>query len=259
MKFNIWSELKVFTIILLTVFISMTVFTNAQMFVELIFNQPEQTDTNRNEQLAEASNINIDNNKILEQAENIDDILQDIQIDKASVNPNQIIEDKLKKDIKEFTFDFNTLPPENRLVIPKIGLDIPLIDSQFKNEVDFTNGNFDTELAKWAVKYPTTPDPWTNWNSLIFGHTSQERWKNNYYSTVFVHITKLEVGDIFEIIWEWKLYQYEVTEKQIVYPSAVNEIYSQFHNEYEDIITLMWCYPIGSSSKRILVMAKRIM
>lgn len=256
MKKNIFSELKVFTIILLTVFIWMTVFTNAQMFVELIFNSPEEMEASWTETLENSSNINIAKAQdIFQQTE---EILENTEINEDAINPDEEIENQLKKNIKEFTFDFNTLPPENRLIIPKIWLDIPLIDSQFKDEVDFTDWNFDTELSRWAVKYPTTPAPWTNWNSLIFGHTSQEIWKSNYYSTIFVHITELEAWDTFQIVWDGKLYEYEVTNKEIVYPSKVNEVYNQYHNEFEDFITLMWCYPIWSSSKRILVIAKRI-
>jgi hypothetical protein len=33
---------------------------------------------------------------------------------------------------------------------------------------DFTQGNFDEELNQGVVKYPTTPDPGTKGNSLIF-------------------------------------------------------------------------------------------
>jgi hypothetical protein len=47
-------------------------------------------------------------------------------------------EQELKNNLSEYNFDFNVLPPTNRIVITKINLDVPLIDSKYKNESDFT-------------------------------------------------------------------------------------------------------------------------
>jgi hypothetical protein len=56
-------------------------------------------------------------------------------IEKAtSLNTQQALRLKLKS----YDFDFNVLPPTDRLIISKINLDIPLVDSKYKNKVDFT-------------------------------------------------------------------------------------------------------------------------
>jgi len=55
-------------------------------------------------------------------------------------------EDFLKSKLSDYNFSFNTLPPVNKLVIPSIALDVTIVDSRFKDVVDFTNGNFDLEL-----------------------------------------------------------------------------------------------------------------
>ena len=143
-KFNPRSELKVFSIILLSVFLLMTVFTNAEMFAKVIFQQQEELVFDRSE--SEESNISIQHNITNQDFGNMDDNI-DENIDELLVNNKNIqeidlvaqMENELKNNVKQFTFDFNTLPPTNRIVIAKIGLDVPLVDSKFKNKVDFTD------------------------------------------------------------------------------------------------------------------------
>jgi hypothetical protein len=102
--------------------------------------------------------------------------------------------------MKDYSFDFNIIPPTNRLIIWKINLDVPIVDSKYKKESDFTQWNFDEELENWVVKYPTTPLPWKIWNTLIFGHTSQEWREKNPYWTVFSKIPNLVVWDEITVI-----------------------------------------------------------
>jgi LPXTG-site transpeptidase (sortase) family protein len=179
----------------------------------------------------------------------------DIELEKSTVWST---EDLLKKNMLDYSFDFNVLPPTNRIVINKINLDVPLIDSKYKNEVDFTQWNFNEELENGVVKYPTTPTPGQAWNTLIFGHTSQERWQKNPYGTVFSKIPNLAEWDIIMVIWEWKLYEYKVVEKTIVTPSKVDEQYQKYQSWWKDYITLMWCYPLWRTDKRMMITAERV-
>jgi hypothetical protein len=48
------------------------------------------------------------------------------------------LEQELRSNMKTYDFNFNLLPPTDRLIISKINLDVPLINSKYKNEVDFT-------------------------------------------------------------------------------------------------------------------------
>lgn len=74
-----------------------------------------------------------------------------------SISPST--ESILQERLKKYEFDFNTLPPTNRLIISSLGIDIPLVDSQYTDAKDFTIQNFDKELMNGVVKYPTTPAP----------------------------------------------------------------------------------------------------
>ena len=168
----------------------------------------------------------------------------------------ETIQNLLESKMKDYSFDFNVVPPTNRLIIWKINLDVPIVDSQYKRESDFTQWNFDSELENWVVKYPTTPAPWKMWNTLIFGHTSQEWREKNPYWTVFSKIPNLDLWDEVTVIRWWNLYKYKVIEKTIVYPKNVDSQYKKYKDW--DFLTLMWCYPIWRTDKRMMITAQRI-
>ncbi len=109
-----------------------------------------------------------------------------------------------------------------------------------------------------VVKYPTTATPGSQGNSLLFGHSSTERWKQNPYGIVFRNLPKLQVGQQFQIVWEGQLTTYEMVERKVVLPKEVANYYQQFHDKGESFVTLMGCYPIGSDAKRMMVVAKKI-
>ena len=56
------------------------------------------------------------------------------------------IDQLLRAGLHKYDFDFNLLPPTNRLVIPVINLDVPLVHTQMKDYAAFEEGSFDTEL-----------------------------------------------------------------------------------------------------------------
>jgi sortase (surface protein transpeptidase) len=90
---------------------------------------------------------------------------------------------------------------------------------------------------------------------LVFGHTSYYWWKKNPYGEVFANIAKLNEWDTIQLIWEWKLYDYDVISKSVHRPKFIADQYKKYTDwKY---ITLMWCYPIWMTSQRILVVAKQ--
>lgn len=169
------------------------------------------------------------------------------------VASKQKIEAQLQN--KDYDFSYSLVPPGNRLFIPAIWVDAPIIDINSVSEERLKHGQFDAELFSWVVKYPSTPEPWHKGNTLIFGHTSYYRWKKNPYGEVFAKIYDLKNWDVIKVAWKWQLYEYEIVESKVVKPSEVDATYMQYTNgEY---ITLMWCYPIGTDSRRWLIIAKR--
>ena len=254
---NVLKEIKIFVIMFVISFVWMLLFTNAELFFN-IWNQNDSQVINWDENTIQQDNSiativeesydkKVEIEKLIEKS--------DMEFEKSTTIS---IEDQLKENMLAYNFDFNVLPPTNRIVIKKINLDVPLVDSKYKDEVDFTQWNFNEELENWVVKYPTTPTPWQAWNTLIFGHTSQEWWQKNPYWTVFSKIPNLENWDVISVVWNWKLYEYKVVEKIIVTPGKVNEQYQKYQTQWKDFITLMWCYPLWRTDKRMMITAERI-
>lgn len=164
----------------------------------------------------------------------------------------------LQYNLNSYEFTFNLLPPTNRIIIPAINLDVPLVQTDISNYHSFDESTFDGDLENWVVKYPTTPNPWEWWNAFFFGHTSQEYWKNNPYWTVFRRIPQLKQNDKVQVIWDGVLYEYKVVETIVVKPKDVNDSYVNFWEKWKEYITLMWCYPIWRTDKRMMVFAEKI-
>lgn len=173
-----------------------------------------------------------------------------------SVNERNL-EDYLKISLASYTVDFNLLPPGNRIIIPSIWVDAPIVDIPYISPDKMADADFDDELYQWVVKYPFTPNPDRDWNLMLFWHTSYYWWRNNPYWEVFARIPRLKDWDIVQIIWGWKLYEYEVFTTVVRWPNAVGAEYEKYR-EWWRFLTLMGCYPIWSDAQRILVMAKQI-
>ncbi len=167
------------------------------------------------------------------------------------------LEDKLFSKNSNYDFTFNLKPPDNRIIIPSLGVDAPIVNIEYVNPQRMMNeGNFEEELYDWVVKYPFTPEPWEWGNTFIFGHTSYYWRKNNPYWEVFANMPDLSDGDKIKIMWEWNLHVYQVSNEEIMRPDKVTEFYN--NNKDEDAVTLMWCYPIGSDAQRILIQADKV-
>jgi hypothetical protein len=65
----------------------------------------------------------------------------------------------LQQNLDSYDFSFNLLPPTNRLIIPAINLDVPLVETSISNFDNVTETTFDPDLENGVVKYPTTPAP----------------------------------------------------------------------------------------------------
>ncbi len=71
-----------------------------------------------------------------------------------------VISNNLQENLNSYNLDFNTLPPTDRVIIPKINVNTPLLQSSFSKHIDsITKDDFDKDLYHGVVQYPTTPYP----------------------------------------------------------------------------------------------------
>lgn len=258
-------ELKGFSIFFLVVFIINSVFVNAQLYQEAIINVISELTWSTNSITDQNILGSFTNTSKQDTLIDQDTIQKKIQLDYITQTASTITTTKsndfiakditknnLQENLSSYNLDFNLLPPTDRVIIPSIDINTPLLQSSFNKHIDnITKEDFDKDLFRWVVQYPTTPGAGMGGNTLIFGHTSYESRKKNPYATIFSQLPKLKNGDNMQIIQNGKLYEYEVIGRSIVSPNKVNEEYLKYTNW--NYLTLLGCYPIWSDKQRILV------
>lgn len=129
------------------------------------------------------------------------------------------------------------VPKENRIVIPSIQLNEPILES---NSIDIINKG-----GTWRRPQSSTPDD--NSNTVIVGH----RYYGSNVST-FYHLDKVQVGQKLALYWNGQERLYEVTESKVVDPSAVD-----IEEPTQDKrLTIYTCTPIWTAKNRLVIIAK---
>ncbi len=150
-------------------------------------------------------------------------------------------------------------PLENRIVIPKMGQNIPIVgispQSLLKSDWDQLEKDIQTGLKDGVVHYPGTAEPGQLGNVFITGHSSYYFWDGGKYKDVFARLHDLEVGDEFTIFWEQDIYKYRIRERKVVPPEETS-VLKQPTNE--KIATLMTCTPIGTAKDRLILVAEQL-
>ncbi|MDX1535481.1 MAG: class E sortase [Candidatus Spechtbacterales bacterium] len=135
----------------------------------------------------------------------------------------------------------NMIPQGNTLVIPKIGVNISIIES--------TNAEWAWDRGAWRDPKTSTPD--NGGNTALSAH--RFRYRPPYQATFYL-LDKLENGDLVYIYWEGKKYTYRVNSEKIVDPSAT-EVLNPTDNS---IVTLITCHPLFSTESRLVITGELI-
>ena len=261
-KLSLRQEMRTFAIFFAAVFVIILVFTNLELFAysfRSIFEQEIHPSAPISTSL-----VSTDNNisSIVDTAQKNDIeiqwLLKNYQKDADANTLAPSTEETLQSHLMDYNFSFNTVPPVDRIIIPSLWLDVPIVTNENMEPVDFAKADIDKELDEWIVKYPTTPAPGEEGNTLLFGHTSYVVWKTNPYGTIFKDLPKLKDSTLIQILRDGKLFEYKVIDLFIVNPKQVAAQYMTYQNAGGSYITLMWCYPLGTDNKRIMVVAKLI-
>ena len=144
------------------------------------------------------------------------------------------------------------VPYENRIVIPKIAKNIPLIDVtetsvEWESEL---NNIFMKELEDGIVRYPWSAKPWELGNSFIFGHSSNFPWIEWDYNDVFSRLGQVEEWDIVVSYYNQKKLTFKIKEKKVIDPDDIS-ILKRDKNRKE--LTLMTCWPIWTTLNRLIL------
>lgn len=146
--------------------------------------------------------------------------------------------------------------PPNRLVIPKLNVNSPVVTMVWEYKED-SNGSVFTEWAVplnevgWHVNSTT---PGNGGNVVMSGH-------NNIGSEVFSSLELLEPGDEIETYVGDLSYRYIVEEKYILREEGMPLEVRIQNNQYilptsDERLTLVSCWPYETNSHRIVIIAR---
>lgn len=136
------------------------------------------------------------------------------------------------------------------IVIPKIEANakvVPNVDSE--NPAVYQRALTQGVAHALGTKYPGEEG-----NIFIFAHSGQDILEANRYNAVFYLLSKLETGDEIFIFYQNKKYRYVVTDKKTASPEE-----AQYMEDTpgQNTLTLMTCWPGGTTWKRLIVRAQQ--
>ncbi len=133
---------------------------------------------------------------------------------------------------------------DNHLVIPKLGIKVPVIWNSSSNE-QIMLANLQHGVAHYG--FTSLPNPSAG-NVFITGHSSYYWWDKGQYKTVFALLDRLTPGDQALIQFQGSVYVYTLRDERVVKPSAVEVT----DPTTEPILSLMTCTPVGTSLNRFV-------
>lgn len=135
-----------------------------------------------------------------------------------------------------------------QLIISKINISAPINTSVDGNNKDEYNKSLESGVAQ--LKGSALPG--RDGNVFIFGHSSYFADKPGNFKEIFAKLNDLINGDIIEIQSQQARYIYRVSNKKIVEP---NDVSVATQNYALKQLTLMTCWPIGTTDKRLVVIS----
>ncbi len=132
------------------------------------------------------------------------------------------------------------------IVIPKIGANARVI----ANVDPYNSREYQDALTRGVAHARGTAVPGAVGNVFLFAHSSEDFYNALRYNAVFYLINKLEPGDEIDLYYRNTKFVYRVTGKKIV---GANDVSYLRGESAKPILTLMTCWPPGTTLKRILV------
>lgn len=150
-------------------------------------------------------------------------------------------------------------PPNNRLLIPSLGLNVPIVippnDALIAEDWGRLESDIQTALEHGTIHYPGTASPGHAGNFFITGHSSYYPWATGKYKSVFARLPMLKIGDEFWIYYGGDRHRYIIQEKKEVRPTDVGVLDQPLDRR---IATLMTCVPVGTTLRRLIVTAQEL-
>lgn len=150
--------------------------------------------------------------------------------------------------------DATTITKDDRLVIPRIGVDVPIIFDAVASSQASLNAAMDKGVA-WFNVQQAHSKPGEKGNFVVSGHSSNDWAETGAYKFVFGPLEQMKVGDTFYVNYQQKRYIYAITSTKVVAPTDVGSLAT---DNTKPMMTLITCTPLGTDWNRLLVFAEQI-
>lgn len=141
--------------------------------------------------------------------------------------------------------------PEFGIVIPKINANARVISN-----VNTSDEKSYLDALKHGVAHAEgTAFPGEGGHIFLFAHSTDYFWNVGTYNAIFYLLYKVEKGDEIDMFYRNQRYVYRVIDSKIVDPTQVEYLTRKSNKEF---LTLQTCWPPGTTLKRLLVFAVRV-
>lgn len=137
--------------------------------------------------------------------------------------------------------------PGSWIRIPSIGVNVPLAQAPSISDADII-----ATLNHGAALYPNGILPGRLGNVFISAHSTGDPWRGKY-RFAFLKINEIEPGNLIHLDYQGTRYTYRVVNSQTVTPDPDYRVVS---DRPVPTVTLMACWPLWSTSQRLLVRAE---
>jgi LPXTG-site transpeptidase (sortase) family protein len=146
------------------------------------------------------------------------------------------------------------VPPVNTdfaIQVPAIGASAPIVA-----DVDPRNSAvYQRALTGGVAHAKGTAKPGEDRNIFLFAHSSADLLTASRYNSVFYLMHHLVAGDLISIWFEGSEHRYRVTTKKTVNATEVEYLENTGRTES---LTLMTCWPPGTTLRRLIVQAEPV-
>ena len=140
---------------------------------------------------------------------------------------------------------------ENRLIIPKLNVDVPI---NFEVGLDDVMTMMNQGVVHYRIN-GASAYPGEIGNFVITGHSAGDIYSSNQYKFIFSGLERLEEGDIIYVHYNQTRYTYKMVGREIIDPTEVSKLIIETD---KPMLTLVTCWPLGTSKYRLLISAEQI-
>ncbi|MBR3319509.1 class E sortase [Candidatus Saccharibacteria bacterium] len=149
------------------------------------------------------------------------------------------------------TVTLTKVSPDPRLIIPKLNVDVPL---NFGVSLDGVMDAMNRGVAHYRIS-GASAYPGEVGNFVVMGHSAGDIYSGNQYKFIFSGLERLEAGDIMYVHYNSVRYTYKMVGSEIIWPTEVSKL---IIDTDKPIMTLVTCWPLGTSRQRLLIHADQI-